>query len=339
VLRAPLFLLTSSDPLRQGTEQQLAGETARVRVRVSLSESRRASTTPTISVRPRRCFSQHTLCPSAPVAPGIGSEPVTSFAATVAVAVSADVSETLSLSVPLFRLLVPAPVDDGDDVGRYRTGTVLVSVWDSSEAIGLTLSPPSDAPPPQLACAQQAPQIYGQHGYTNPPFSSARSIFKSRRAPLPPPGVPTTPPPLLRDENEGGKSQPPGWSLDWFAHETNRRQVSSQEEGLFGVVQRFRLPWSLRAPTPTDFLELLRLSLFLVEMLSLSCPGVSMSKKAFDSGQLASCRCRWPVTLAAPRRRRTPCVCFVASTATQPGLCLLLLFLLLNSLDCCTLAL
>ncbi|CAL4901616.1 unnamed protein product [Urochloa decumbens] len=55
-------------------------------------------------------------------------------------------------------------------------------------------------------------------------------------------------------------------------------------------------------------------------MLSLSCPGVSMSKKAFDSGQLASCRCRWPVPRAAPRlRRRTPCVCFVASPATQPG--------------------
>ncbi|CAN6354202.1 unnamed protein product [Urochloa humidicola] len=55
-------------------------------------------------------------------------------------------------------------------------------------------------------------------------------------------------------------------------------------------------------------------------MLSLSCPGVSMSKKAFDSGQLASCRCRWPVARAAPRRRRAPCVCFVASPATQPGL-------------------
>ncbi|CAN6327139.1 unnamed protein product [Urochloa humidicola] len=46
-----------------------------------------------------------------------------------------------------------------------------------------------------------------------------------------------------------------------------------------------------------------------------------MSKKAFDSGQLASCRCRWPVArAAAPRRRRAPCVCFVASPATQPGL-------------------
>ncbi|RCV16360.1 hypothetical protein SETIT_3G131900v2 [Setaria italica] len=55
-------------------------------------------------------------------------------------------------------------------------------------------------------------------------------------------------------------------------------------------------------------------------MLSLSCPGVSMSKKAFDSGQLASCRCSWPGARAAPRRQRTPCVCFVASPATQPGL-------------------
>ncbi|RLM99496.1 solanesyl-diphosphate synthase 2, chloroplastic [Panicum miliaceum] len=55
-------------------------------------------------------------------------------------------------------------------------------------------------------------------------------------------------------------------------------------------------------------------------MLSLSCPGVPMSKKAFDLGKLASCRCSWPVTRAAPRRRRTPCVCFVASPATQPGL-------------------
>ncbi|KAF8716414.1 hypothetical protein HU200_026350 [Digitaria exilis] len=54
-------------------------------------------------------------------------------------------------------------------------------------------------------------------------------------------------------------------------------------------------------------------------MLSLSCPGVSMSKKAFELGQLASCRCRSPGTRAAPRRRRTPCVCSVASPA-QPGL-------------------
>ncbi|KAL6620766.1 hypothetical protein ACP70R_035905 [Stipagrostis hirtigluma subsp. patula] len=57
-------------------------------------------------------------------------------------------------------------------------------------------------------------------------------------------------------------------------------------------------------------------------MLSLSCLRVSMSQKAFDLGQLASCRCRWAgwtATRAAPRRRRAPCVCFVASP-TQPGL-------------------
>ncbi|CAD6332732.1 unnamed protein product [Miscanthus lutarioriparius] len=57
-------------------------------------------------------------------------------------------------------------------------------------------------------------------------------------------------------------------------------------------------------------------------MLSLSCPGVSsMSKTAFDLGQLvAPCGSRCPGARAAPRRRRTPCVCFVASLATaQPG--------------------
>ncbi|XP_066361540.1 mitogen-activated protein kinase 10-like [Miscanthus floridulus] len=57
-------------------------------------------------------------------------------------------------------------------------------------------------------------------------------------------------------------------------------------------------------------------------MLSLSCPGVSsMSKTAFDLGQLvAPCGSRCPSARAAPRRRRTPCACFVASLATaQPG--------------------
>ena len=73
-------------------------------------------------------------------------------------------------------------------------------------------------------------------------------------------------------------------------------------------------------------------SLALLEMLSLSCPGVSVSKKAFDLGKLASCRCSWPVTraAAAPRRRRTPCVCFVALPATQPGMLFPSLFPLLN---------
>ncbi|KAL6848731.1 hypothetical protein ACP4OV_021314 [Aristida adscensionis] len=57
-------------------------------------------------------------------------------------------------------------------------------------------------------------------------------------------------------------------------------------------------------------------------MLSLSCPRVSVSSNAFDLGQLASCWCHWAgltATRAVPRRRRTPCVCFVASPA-QPGL-------------------
>ncbi|TVU20131.1 hypothetical protein EJB05_36324 [Eragrostis curvula] len=57
-------------------------------------------------------------------------------------------------------------------------------------------------------------------------------------------------------------------------------------------------------------------------MLSLSCPRASVRNKAFDLAQLASCRCRWAGLTAAravPRRRRTPCVCYVASPA-QTGL-------------------
>lgn len=178
------------------------------------------------------------------------------------------------------------------------------------------------------------PGFYGPHGYTKASFSSACSRFKSRPwcvLPLELCSVPLH----LRKET---KKKPPNRARN----QSQSSIVSRSRLGSGGPKILVSLVEVLGAPAPSSLARFnsffnwcVGVSLSLPEMLSLSCPGVSsMSKTAFDLGQLvAPCRSRCPGARAATRRRRTPCVCFVASLATtQPGL-------LLSSLVFCCLSL
>ncbi|WVZ99730.1 hypothetical protein U9M48_044990 [Paspalum notatum var. saurae] len=156
--------------------------------------------------------------------------------------------------------------------------------------------------------------------------SSACSIFKNPAGPVAPPRALLPPIPLyLQEEKKENHNHQIDSHTEPIKVQYRHRSLLRAHGGpkiLASVSGRGSSSSNRFSSIPSSIVVPPARSRSLPDMLSLSCPGMSMSKRAFDLGQLPSCRCRWPGARAALRRRRThtPCVCFVASPATQPGL-------------------